>query len=216
MEAVEVFEADGITCKLFYDESPWSPAEWDQLASFRTWFRDGDGLFGSAGEAVSDPSDDRENGSRVYVRALTLFGEAAAVLPLRVADYGSNGIRVHVCDPADCNAVALTTHERLNELCGTDPAFHEREWVLQALEGELAEWSQYFAGDVYGYVIEDARGEHLDSLWGLYGIEYARREARELFDWHVSQEGARRRARVFGYSERARHAAAARAFQVLA
>lgn len=196
MEAVEVFEADGLTCKLFYDDSPSSPADWDQLASFRTWGREAD-VFGAAGEAVSDPGDDRVNGSAVYVRALTLFGEAAAVLPLRVSDYGSSGLRVHVTDADDCNAVALTTHKRVTELCGE--GYHSRAWILGALEGELAEWRQYFEGDVYGYVVEDANGEHLDSCWGFYGLEYAVEEAREMLAfWVAAQDEVRRHAIVDG------------------
>lgn len=186
MDAVEIFEQDGVTCSLYVDEDPMSPADWDQLASFQTWGRDAD-VFGSAGEAIGEP----ERGAAVYVRSLTLFGEAAAVLPLRVSDYGSSGIRVYVTDAEDCNAVALTTHKRVTELCGEGAEYHAVPWILAALEGELGEWSTYFEGDVYGYVCEDARGELLDSCWGFYGLEYAEAEAREMLAYHVAAQAAR-------------------------
>lgn len=186
MVEVEVFEQDGLTCKLFVDEDPSSPADWDQLATFLTWGRDAADVFGSAGEAVGEPYD-----SAAYVRALSIFGGAAAVLPLRVSDYGSSGIWVSVADADDCNAVAVTTHKRVSELCGDDPSYHERAWILSALEGELDEWRKLFEGDVYGYVVEDSRGELLDSCWGFYGLEYAIEEGKSMLAWHVAEQFAR-------------------------
>lgn len=45
-------------------------------------------------------------------------------------------------------------------------------------DGLVEEWNQYLSGDVYGYVIEDGEGAHVDSCWGFYGIEYCKEEAR--------------------------------------
>lgn len=187
MVAVEVFEQDGLTCKLFVDDDPSSPADWDQLASFRYFESDAD-VFGAAGERDDDGF---VRGSAVYVRALSIFGGAAAVLPLRVSDYGSSGVRVSVADADDCNAVAVTTHKRVSELCGDDPSYHEPAWILSALEGELGEWRKLFEGDVYGYVVEDSRGELLDSCWGFYGLEYAVEEGKSMLAWHVAEQFAR-------------------------
>ena len=104
-----------------------------------------------------------------------------------MADYGSSGIWLSETDPENANAVMFTTHERINELCGDDPKYHTREWVTEALRGELAEWTQYFDGDVYGYVVRDPEGNETDdgSLWGLYGSEYAKQEAREALDREI-------------------------------
>lgn len=44
-------------------------------------------------------------------------------------------------------------------------------------EGMVTEWNSYLSGDVWGYVIEDANGEHVDSCWGFYGLDYAKSEA---------------------------------------
>lgn len=52
------------------------------------------------------------------------------------------------------------------------------EWRLSRKAREAAlslvkEWNQYLSGDVWGYVVEDENGTHLDSCWGFYGHAYA-------------------------------------------
>ena len=44
-------------------------------------------------------------------------------------------------------------------------------------EGMVEEWNQYLSGDVWGFVIEDGDGNHLDSCWEFYGFDYAKSEA---------------------------------------
>jgi hypothetical protein len=39
-------------------------------------------------------------------------------------------------------------------------------------------------GDVYGYVIENANDDDLDSCWGFYGIDYCIQEAKDAAE-HV-------------------------------
>jgi len=46
-----------------------------------------------------------------------------------------------------------------------------------AAKGLVETWNQYLSGDVWGYVIEDADGNSVDSCWGFYGLEYAKQEA---------------------------------------
>lgn len=52
------------------------------------------------------------------------------------------------------------------------------EKAKACLEAEVKEYDQYLTGDVWGYVIEDESGTHLDSCWGFYGHEYAEEEGR--------------------------------------
>ncbi|WP_240416555.1 hypothetical protein [Paenibacillus periandrae] len=46
-----------------------------------------------------------------------------------------------------------------------------RERVLSVLRGEVATYDQYLLGDIYGYIIEDNEGNHIDSCWGFYGSD---------------------------------------------
>lgn len=38
---------------------------------------------------------------------------------------------------------------------------------------------------MYGYEVEDADGNSLDSCWGFYGLEYVREEGKTVLAQHV-------------------------------
>ena len=63
-----------------------------------------------------------------------------------------------------------------------------RGQALSVLRGEVETQDQYLTGEVFGYVLEDPQGEHVDSCWGYYGIDYARQEARDTAAWYSTQE----------------------------
>jgi hypothetical protein len=46
------------------------------------------------------------------------------------------------------------------------------------LRADVETYSQYVSGDVWGFVIEDAEGEEVDSCWGIYGMGSCKEEAR--------------------------------------
>lgn len=43
-----------------------------------------------------------------------------------------------------------------------------REKAMETMAGYVQEWDNYFTGNVYGYVVEDALGDGVDSCWGFY------------------------------------------------
>ncbi len=61
------------------------------------------------------------------------------------------------------------------------------ERARQLLVAEVEEYDQYLAGDVYGYVVEDEDGEHVDSCGGFYGYDYCNEEARKAAE-HAERE----------------------------
>lgn len=50
------------------------------------------------------------------------------------------------------------------------------------LKAEAKTWAQWVNNEVYGYIVETLEGEHVDSCWGFYGYEYAKKEALEAFE----------------------------------
>jgi hypothetical protein len=46
-----------------------------------------------------------------------------------------------------------------------------RDKVLELLRAEVEEYGHYLAGEVYGFVVEDSRGNRIDSCWGFYGMD---------------------------------------------
>lgn len=181
MTPLETETRDGFTVSLYQDNDPTSPDDWDNLATIE---QASDYRFG---ESVSYPP--RGDDWATYARWLRYTGQAVAVLPIRLDDYGSGGLRLYECNPEDAIGVMYTTDARLTELCGDGAEYHTREWALQALRGELEVWKQYFEGDVYGYVVEDASGEHIDSCWGIYDYDYAwKSEALPALDYAIENE----------------------------
>jgi len=51
--------------------------------------------------------------------------------------------------------------------------------VRDMLEQEVVAYNQYLQGDVWGIIIENEKGEEVDSCWGFYGHEYAETAAQE-------------------------------------
>ena len=41
---------------------------------------------------------------------------------------------------------------------------------------------------MYGYVVEDAEGNDLDSCWGFFGMEYCKEEGRQAAEYTREQE----------------------------
>ena len=52
------------------------------------------------------------------------------------------------------------------------------EQAYKAMESEVEEYDHYLTGQCYGYVVEDADGEEIDSCWGFLGDDYVRGEMR--------------------------------------
>jgi len=55
-----------------------------------------------------------------------------------------------------------------------------REKATKLLRDEVETYDQYLTEDVWGAVVEDIYGEEVDSLWGFYGSDYAKEEAKSL------------------------------------
>lgn len=58
----------------------------------------------------------------------------------------------------------------------------------------IESFNQYFSGDVWGYTIKTEDGEILDSLWGLYGRDYAEKEGSDALKYWTEKEAKESRA----------------------
>ena len=77
-----------------------------------------------------------------------------------------------------------------------------REAARLVIESEVETYDQFISGAVFGYVVKDASGEHIDSCFGFYGYGevkwdadhtkcgYAMQCVREQIDDHLSQSEA--------------------------
>ena len=145
---------------------------------------------------------DRCGNLAIVARWLRMFHGATVVLPLGLYDH--SGISMYVGSGAhpfdsggwDSGVVGLIfdTPEQRETWGFTGDDWGTPERIEEALRGEVKEYDQYLTGDVWGYVVERretwtngsgetmATWEHEDSLWGLYGSEYAKQEALAAFE----------------------------------
>lgn len=163
--------------RIVQDDDPMSPAEWDMLTT-----------------VLLAPSTHCEANGRmryeVYdygsVERLRAEYDALALSLVRFSDYGSGGVRLSIVDDiSNANGVAFITAGSLAKT-GAPVAEDGSDDLLLGIRQDVETWDTYFRGDVYGVIIENVddegaeSGEHVDSLWGLYGYEYAETEAREM------------------------------------
>ena len=184
--------------ELHIDESPQDPREDDNLGTMVCWHRsyrlgDRNG-FGEPNDFMGWWEDEG--------------GEDGVLLPLYLYDH--SGITMSTqpfsC-PWDSGQVGYiyATREKILEEYKKEI---EEEWSRSAYLGikqsipkevqnrvrallvsEVELYDCYLRGDVYGYIITDADGDHQDSCWGFYGsvetsgiLEYLTDEARHVLE----------------------------------
>lgn len=205
MEAFETFTHAGLTVEIWQDEDPMSPLEWDNLSevvAFGSLSREY--RKGSMYDRETTTTEDDAQARGILARYLRMRGDEA--LFFQVADYGSGGTRVLEDDDDNSpSGFLLVSREKIVSEYGADTAEH-RETVRRCMAGELATLDQYANGEVYGVVVLDEHGEHLDSLWGIYDGKawrddsYLRTEAREMAEHAASAREERQREVAQGWA----------------
>lgn len=75
---------------------------------------------------------------------------------------------------------------------GDDEKITLREAAQRCLTTEFSTYEEWCLGDVYGYVVEDADEEDVDSCWGFYGDEHEKsgllESAKSNIDYHINKE----------------------------
>lgn len=173
MENYEKYERNGLTVTIHYDESPESPREWDNVGKMICSHRRytlGDEQFNS---------DDYEGWDDL--KAHLIAEGAAIILPLGLYDH--SGISMYVGDQHDTwdggqVGFIYCTQKQIDEDWDGD-----KEKAEECLRGEVKTYNEYLTGEVYGFTVENPKtGEEVDSLWGIYGVEYAKEEANDIAD----------------------------------
>lgn len=148
----------GIVGKILYDEDA-QPYDGDTVGQI-AYAKECREYYGTEGV-----SRDRMGEIRDGIADGTLIG-----LPVYVFSHSGATMR---CHPFDCpwdsgqsGFVYCTVEKGLAE-CGTN------EGALECLEAEVKLYDNLLTGNVFGYVVEDANGNHLDSCWGFYGPQDA-------------------------------------------
>jgi len=179
----------GFTAKLYHDEDPESPRrDRDNLGimvCFHHRYALGDKHALRLEDFLSTIVYDGWAGLEAHLRK-----EEGAIIVLPLYLYDHSGLRMKVgsfrgllpqghaeFDSGQVGFIYTTRKRIVENFMGKRLTKERLALAEEVLRGEVEEYDQYLSGDVWGFVIEDAEGEHIDSCWGFYGLDYARGEA---------------------------------------
>ena len=168
MEEIKSIEYKGMTIRISYDENAESPREWDNVGTIysnhRDYNPDGhkiDEIENEEGELVSEELDRRFIWLPIY------YYEHSGLTVSTKRDYPYN-------DGWDSGLFGIIAVEKAmvrNDWGWKAITKERREQILRSLEEEIETFDSYCKGEVYGFVVEDEDGEHIDSWDGYYGDE---------------------------------------------
>lgn len=174
-DAIETIELDdGRRIQIHSDDDPINPRkDFDHAGTMVCWHDR---------SRLGDEQRNRHDGESIKEEIDDLIKSGAVVLPLYLYEHSSMTMRTSAfSDPWDSGQVGFIYMERatiLKEWGGKLVTAKRRAEAIARLLAEVEEYDQYLRGDVYGYVIEDEEGEHIDSCWGFYGFDYCVEEAK--------------------------------------
>jgi hypothetical protein len=190
MEPIETISGKaGLEARIYQDEDPESPRGWDNLGRIATvHLRNSRLTDESEGHLPEDLS-----GWDAVERYLERERGAAIILPVFMYDHGGVAISTssfigraqHASwDSGQVGFIYATRAAILKEYSVTRITAGTKAKVIKVLEGEIETFNQYISGDVFGYQIVkpcptcgQENSDVLDSCWGFYGLDYARKEA---------------------------------------
>lgn len=196
LEAIKTIKKGGLVATLHHDDNPINPRrEFDNVGRM-IQFHDSNYLW--ADEELSYFESIRGLGNEfrreVIRRAYRRFNDAAVFLWLEHRNDSSLNV---ISGGQWADGFIYCTNEQVRKEWGEDfskPDVEGKTPLERAeayLRGEVETQSDYCSRNVYGYVITDLEGEEIDSLWGMFGYQYALEEMKRELD-----ENIHRRARM--------------------
>ena len=174
MELIKEVKRNGKTLKIFTDEDPQNPREWDNLTKmvcFHKRYNLGDTQTDYRQEAFESWDE---------LKAEIIEKEKPLVIkPLYMYDH--SGITISTkpfsCpwDSGQIGWVYITN--KTIDVCGTtinnDETFAQyKERLRKHLDAEVEVYDQYVRGDVYLFELTDENGDEIDSCGGFYGDDW--------------------------------------------
>ena len=171
--------------KTFYDESPESPREWDNLGTMVCFH----GRY-NLGDKTDYRTEDYDSWEELKNGIIENEGECI-MLPLYLYDHSgitiSTGSFSCQWDSGQVGFIFVSKHKIKKE--GIDETK-----VVDYLNGEVETYDQYIRGDVFGYKVFkvstcDLGHEHeeeLDSCWGFYGDEECMTEGEGVVKYYMN------------------------------
>ncbi len=183
-----VFEEDHCGCKIkiFQDDASMSPRDWDTLGKMVCWhrryelgdphsFENPDAFFADVVEtAIASNTDTCAVRSWIANKMSAKDAAAISVVMLPLYLYDHTGISMNTkgfhC-PWDSGQVGFiyASNDQIRKEYGVSKITADiRNRVIETLECEVASYSAFLEGCVYGFIVT-RDGEEIGSCWGFIG-----------------------------------------------
>lgn len=152
-------EAASHTLKILHDEDTASPRENDNLGTLACWHR----RYTLGDVQPKGQPADYEDALEANSLVVPVYLYDHSGLALSTKDFG---------DQWDSGQVGFyhVTPAQIVEAYGEDTEAN-RNTALEAIQSEIAVYSDYINGNCWGYQVENAEGEVVDSCWGFIGSD---------------------------------------------
>jgi hypothetical protein len=182
MYAIEEYEHEGYTIAIYPDDEPESPREWDNLGTMVCFHR----RYNALGDKHDFNSKDYSSWGEIEA-AILHENPNAVILPLYLYDHSGLRIKVgsfqgllpqgHAEFDSGCIGFIFCSVEKIKKEYGVKRVSkQQRRRIAEILRGEIDTYDTFISGQVVGYQVK-RDDEIVDSCWGYYSIEDAKKEA---------------------------------------
>ena len=196
----ESIDYKGMSIKIYYDEDPASPREWDNLGTIysnhRDYNPDGhkiDELFNEDGQLNEKELDK----NYIWLPIYAYIHSGITISTGHGYPYNDRW------DSGLFGIIAVSKNRVRGEYACKSITAERRKKVEELLKCEIETLDQYFTGQVYGFIVEDKDESHVDSCFGYFGdkgIKDAIEEAKSVIDCELrrrlSSHIAKRKAQI--------------------
>ena len=192
---VKEIQVKGKVVKIVQDSCIDSPREWDNLARmiFTGNYRHlGDKHGVDFNQFFESRQDFIERGEQIVRK---YFGDVAICYPVHLYSHSGTSISIDYTYPYNCRwdsgtiGFAIVTKEDIRKNFGIKRV--TKEYIDKAdriLKGEVEVLNQYVMGEVYGFIVEDEEGNHIDSCYGFYGSDFEENGMMDYLDEELVAE----------------------------
>lgn len=174
-----------ITLYWTVDEYPESPREWSNLGTFITFdssyyspdkhnFNEpADFISSILGEETTERIYDKYNNTNDFLDDVIPKMDKKGFIVFPVSAYEHGMIRYYLgadsgWDTRTDGFIFVEKEKAYKEFNTKRITKKVLDNIERIFEGELENYTRYANGEVYGFVIEDLKGDHLDSCYGIY------------------------------------------------
>lgn len=194
MEPIKSANKNGYRLKIFQDEIPENPRNWDNLGTMVCFGKHGLGdkhdykdpfeFFLSLAEEILGDTDEAEErfDEKPWQEIAEFVENSGEYIMLPLYPYDHSGLKMRTYPfrcPWDSGQVGwiCVSREKLKKEGLESKTDAE---ITQSLISEVKTYNQYLSGDVYGYVLErletcphckHVENVHIDSCWGFFGLD---------------------------------------------